>query len=126
MGYHMMEEGDVNHLCDKLKVTELENEENIVELQEVVGVVNRGKKCLLVKLLSSKYFNREASKSTLKKIWHPAKSLCFSEIGEGLLLVDFEDYNDKQRFMHNGPWSFNKSLILVKEFNMSNRLKPSR
>lgn len=51
-----MAEGDVDHLCDKLKATELENEEIFVELHKVEGVVNRGKKCLLVKLLSNKYF----------------------------------------------------------------------
>lgn len=37
----MMAERDVNHLCDKLKATELENEEIFMELQEVEGVVNR-------------------------------------------------------------------------------------
>lgn len=72
---------------------------------------------MLVKLLSIKYFNKEAFKSMLKKIWRTAKSLPIFKIGDDMLFADFEDYNDKRRVMHDDPWSFNKFFILVKEFN---------
>lgn len=64
----MMEEVVVNHLCDKLQAIELENEEIGVELESVEEVVSKGEKCLLVKMLSSKYYNKEAYKSMMKKI----------------------------------------------------------
>lgn len=111
-----MVEGAVNHLYNKLKTTELENEEIVVKLKPVEKVMSRGKNCMLVRLLSSKYYNREAFKSTMKKIWHPVKPLQFFELGEGLLMVEFEDYNNKWPVMHDGPWSFDKCLILMKDF----------
>lgn len=63
-----MVEGAVDQLCNKLKATELENEEIVVELKSIEEVMSRGKKCMLVKLLSNKYYNKEAFKLTMKKI----------------------------------------------------------
>lgn len=62
-----MEDG-VNHLCKKLRATKLENEEIHIELGYVGKVVSRGKKWLPVKLLLCKYYNREAFKTTMKKV----------------------------------------------------------
>lgn len=61
----------VHTLCECLKATELENEELHVELELAGEVVDIGKKCLIVKLLTSKYFKWEAIKTTMKKVWHP-------------------------------------------------------
>lgn len=121
-----MEEGAVNQLCNRLQATELENKEIIVELESVEEVINRGKKCLLVKLLTNKYYNREAFKSTMKKIWRPVKPLCLSEIGDGLMMAEFEEYYDKLRVVCDGPWSFDKYLVLVKDFTGKQQVKTTR
>lgn len=52
-------------------------------------VMDRGKNYLVVKLLSQKYFNREAFKATMKKVWKPSKPIHFYEMGLGLMLVEF-------------------------------------
>lgn len=78
---------------------------------------------MLVKLLTKKYYNREAFKSTMKKIWHPVKPLCFSEIGDGLMVSEFEEYSDKLRVVCDGPWSFDKCLVLVKDFSREQQVK---
>lgn len=33
------------------------------------------------------------------------------------MLFDFENHNDKLRVVHDGQWSFDKSLILVADFD---------
>lgn len=93
----------VDTLCEQLKLTKLKKEEIVVELNEVKEVVNRGKNCLLVKLLTRKYFNKQAFKSTMKKLWRPTKSLHFSKMGAGLMIAEFEDLNDKHRVIKDGP-----------------------
>lgn len=55
-------------LCDRLRVTKLENEEISIGLDSVEDVVAKGKKCILMKLLSNHYHNREALKTTLTKV----------------------------------------------------------
>lgn len=62
----------------------------------------RRKTFLLVKLLSQKYFNKEAFKSTMKKVWKPLKPIWFHEIGEGLMLTEFENIHDKVRVIRDG------------------------
>lgn len=44
-------------------------------------------------------------------------------MGVGLMLAKFEMHSDKLRVVRNGPWSFDKSLILVKEFNCLQQVK---
>lgn len=52
----MMEEG-VEDLCECLNMTELENEEILIERNLVEDVVSHGKNCLLVKLLTNRHYN---------------------------------------------------------------------
>lgn len=47
----------VDLICELLKVTDLENEELLVDCESVVEVENRGKNNLFVKVLISKYYN---------------------------------------------------------------------
>lgn len=107
-----MEEG-IEMLCDRLRGTDLENEKICLQTNLWEELVNWGKNCLLVKLLLNRYFNREAFKVTMRKLWRPAKYLHFHEMGEGLMLVEFENQNDKIRVAHDGPWHFDRNSILV-------------
>lgn len=86
-------------------------------------VLNRGRNCLLVKLLSQKYFNRETFKATMKKFWKPTKSLHFHGMGARLIMVEFEDPSNKKRVIGDGPWNFDKCLILTKEFEGEKQVK---
>lgn len=41
----------------------------------------------------------------------------FWDLGSNILLTEFDDMKEKERVMRDGPWTFDKSLVLVKEFN---------
>lgn len=58
----------VENLCENLKSTELENEEVNIEVNLLEEVISRGKTCLLVKLLTNRYYNRKAFKATMRKV----------------------------------------------------------
>lgn len=92
----------------------------------VEEVQKRGKNYLLVKLLSVKYFNREAFKATMKKVWKLVRPLRFYEMGEGMMLAEFEDLNNKNRVVRDGSWNFDKCLILVKYFYGGQQVKHNR
>lgn len=96
----------VEILCDRLRSTDLENEEVCLKMNLLEGVVNQENNCLFVKLLSNWYFNQETFKATMRKVWRPAKPLCFQEMGEGLMLAEFESQNDKTRVACDGSWHF--------------------
>lgn len=98
MANHMPVDG-VEVLCQHLSMTEIESEEILMKRNLVDDVVARGKNCLFAKLLTEKHYNREAFKFTMRRAWRTTKTTCFHEMGDGLMLVEFEDPNDKARVM---------------------------
>lgn len=47
----------------------------------------------------------------------------FHDIGGGLMMVEFEYKQDKNRVLKEGPWNFNRCLLLVWEFDSSLQTK---
>lgn len=86
-------------------------------------IVSRGRNCLLMKLLSNGYHNREALKSTMKKAWRPTKAIRFYDMSMGLMLVEFDNLIDKLRVIRDGPWHFDKVLLLTKYFTGEQHVK---
>ncbi|KAK9265650.1 hypothetical protein L1049_027325 [Liquidambar formosana] len=71
--------------------------------------------CLVGKLLTKRPFYAEAMKTTFKMVWKPAKGVDITNIGKNLFLFQFHHPLDRQRVMENGPWNFDKYLVLLKE-----------
>lgn len=44
-------------------------------------------------------------------------------MGESLMLAEFEMQSDKIRVVRDGPWSFDKSLIMVQNFDGLQQIK---
>lgn len=68
----MMAEG-LERFCEWLRATDLENEKILIERGSIDDVVYCGINNLLMKLMSNRYYNREAFKTTIRKIWRSAK-----------------------------------------------------
>lgn len=45
------------------------------------------------------------------------------KLGDGLILAEFEEKSDKVRVLCNGMWNFDKSLVLIKEFDRSQQVR---
>ena len=75
-----------------------------------------GKNCLVMKVLSHKYMNIEALRKNMRMLWKTNKGVQINEIGEELFLAEFGDGRDKKRIMDMSPWTYEKQLILLKEF----------
>lgn len=61
-------DNEMDSICERLKTIDLKNEEILVDFNSVERVVDRGKTCLLVKLLMPKYYNHEAFKATMGRV----------------------------------------------------------
>ena len=77
----------------------------------------RGKNCLVMKVLSRRSIMLEALRKNIRMLWKPNKSLQLSVIGDDLFLAEFEDERDKRRVMDMRPWHYEKQLVLLKEFD---------
>ena len=100
----------------KLKVTE-EEEVSISLGGECTRAANeRGKNCLVVRVLSRRGIMLDALRKNIRMLWKPNKSLQLLVIEEELFLADFEDAKDKKRVMEMRPWHYEKQLMLLQEF----------
>ena len=69
-----------------------------------------------MKVLSHNSINIDAFRKNLRMIWKPQKSIQINEVKDELYLVEFGDGQDKKRIMKMCPWTYEKYLILLREF----------
>lgn len=50
----------------------------------------------------------------------------FKDLGSNLMLVELEDHRDEDRVMKEGPWPFDKHLLLMKELEICQQLNQIR
>lgn len=99
---------ELETLWQKLRVTE-EEEVSISLGGECTRAANeRGRNCLVMKVLSRKGIMLEALRKNIRMLRKPNKSLQLSVIEEELFLVEFEDERDKRRVMEMRPWHYEK------------------
>ena len=109
-------EDELEKLGKKLSFTEEEDESISLGSGTMEAAKTVGKNCLLMKVLSHKYMNVEALRKNMRMLWKPNKGVQINEIGEELFLAEFEDGRDKKRIMDMSLWTYEKQLILLKEF----------
>ena len=52
-------------------------------------------------------------------LWKPNKGVQISEVEEELFLVEFGDEKDKKKVLDMCPWSYEKQLVLIQDFEAS-------
>jgi hypothetical protein len=100
-----------------IRVSEQVDEGDIADGREVGG------KCLIGKVWSEKNVNKEAFKFVFSTIWRTVGGVKFKELGNNIWFFEFTEENDKRRVMEGKPWSFDKQIVVLNEFNGST--KPS-
>lgn len=54
----------------------------------------------------------EAVTCTFKPLWKLSGELKIQDVGENILLFEFEDNLDLERVLEFEPWSYDKSLVI--------------
>ncbi|XP_021808570.1 uncharacterized protein At4g02000-like [Prunus avium] len=60
----------------------------------------------------------------MMKIWNTSREVREKDLGENLFLFIFAKELDRNRVLRNGPWNFDKALVLLEEPN--GNIAPSR
>ena len=107
---------ELEELWKKLTVTEAEDEDIKLGSNSTRAAKEIGKNYVVMKILTQRTVILEALKKNMRMLWKPSKGMQISEIGEDLFLVEFGDGRDKKKVMEMCPWSYEKQLILMQEF----------
>jgi len=98
----------------------LREEENVgvsLGAPEVEPLVNRGRSCIVGKLIADRIIPKEYYKDPLTRIWRPLGELMFNVIGENLFVAEFEHGEDKSRILEGRPWIFDGYLVSLADFD---------
>ena len=107
---------ELEELWKKLSFTEVEDESILLGSSTTEAARKIGKNCLVMKVLSHNSINIDALRKNLRMIWKPQKSIQINEVKDELYIVEFGDGQDKKRIMEMCPWTYEKYLILLREF----------
>ena len=72
---------------------------------------------MAAKFLTKRVVNLEAVLRTLKPLWRLVHGLMGQDIGNNRMMFLFTNKVDMERVLANGPWSFDKYLILLKRID---------
>lgn len=107
---------ELEALWKNLSFTEEEDEKIVLASNSTKAAKERGKNCLVMKVLSRRSIALDAIRKNLRMVWKPNKGLQIMEVGEELFIVKFGDEKDKKKVLDMSPWNYEKQLILLQEF----------
>ncbi|TXG63514.1 hypothetical protein EZV62_010508 [Acer yangbiense] len=111
-----MDPNEIAHLCESLSIQRKEEKLWGVKDQLKVEAGKKLELCLVGKLLSTKYVNRDAFRAVMPKIWR-AQGLEIEVVQDNTVLFYFHNQEDRCRVLAGGPWSFDNSLLVMEKLN---------
>lgn len=107
---------ELEELWKKLSFTEEEIDDMELRSGSTKAIIAGGKMCAVLKVLTQRSISLEALRKNVRMMWKPKKGVQLSEIEEDIFLVEFGDEKDKGRVLDISPWSYEKQLVLIHEF----------
>lgn len=71
--------------------------------------------CLLGKVLLSREINIGGLRAALHQVWKTLREVQIEEMGENIFLFKFRAEADKRNILAEGPWHFDRALIVLVE-----------
>lgn len=106
---------DISERWKSLSLSKIEWNEIIIQDSLWLNTKFQAEHCFF-KLLSNKSFNREAFETMImKNIWKPSKGFHIYDMCENIFFVGFFAKGDKERVMRTGPWTLDKSLVVMQK-----------
>jgi hypothetical protein len=108
---------DLTNLWGNLSLVEEEDDELEIADPAMDGLAQRGKLCLVGKLIADRLISKETIKSKLIRGWKSLGKISFTVLGENLFLLEFQYECDRIRVLEGRPWVFEKNMFAVEEFD---------
>lgn len=77
---------------------------------------NRSKFAFAAKFLTKQVLNIEATGQTFNPLWKTSRSFQAQDVGNHVIIFVFETNNDAKRVLMDGPWRFDKHLVLFQRY----------
>lgn len=106
-------------LCGKISLIGGEQVGITVTEGEIAEGREKGDCCLIGMIGTDRKINREAFKTVLSRIWRTAGPVVFKEVQNNVWVFEFVECDDKRRVLEGRPWSFDRHILVLKDFDGS-------
>ncbi|TXG52603.1 hypothetical protein EZV62_021772 [Acer yangbiense] len=110
-----MSSEDITSLCASLSINARDGPVQLLDNSLKCEAINRLSLCLVGKVLSSKWVNREAFMRVIGKIWQVKKRFDIESVSGNTFTFHFRDKYDLDMVILGGPWSFDNALIVLEK-----------
>lgn len=108
---------ELEKLCGKITLTEGERVGVVICEGEIADGREKGERCLVGRIGGERRVNKEAFRSVLSRIWRLSGSVLFKEVLDNVWVFEFEEISDKRRVLEGRPWSFDRQILVLQEFD---------
>jgi hypothetical protein len=91
----------------------------LVDDCEVAEAKKQGHNCLIGKIWAGKRINRDSFVRVFKRIWRIDGEVVFKEVQPNVWMFEFSQEGDKQHVLAGRPWSFDRFILALSEFDGS-------
>ena len=114
---------ELEDLCWRLHLSDHEKNHLRVWKERLGQSKQEAQFSILFKLLTNRAFNGEAFKGTMRNLWALLGGVTIRDIDDKLFMAVFNTREDIKRVFIQGPWNFDKKLILMVQFE--NDMQPT-
>jgi hypothetical protein len=107
----------LEELCGNISLSEGEKAGITITEGEIEEVRAQGGRCLVGWIWMTKKVNKDAFKAMLIRIWRITRRVIFKELDDNIWLFEFEEVDDLQRVLDGRPWSFDRQILVINEFD---------
>jgi hypothetical protein len=110
---------DLETLCGRISLVGGEKVGIKIMEGEVAADREKGERCLVGRVGDGKKVNKEAFKKAFSQLWRTVGDVIFNEVQENIWLFEFADVDDKKRVLDGRPWSFDRQILVLNNFDGS-------
>ena len=107
---------ELEAMWSKLSFTKEEGEGIELGSDSTRAAKEVGKNCAIMKIMTLRSISLDSLRKNLRMLWKTNNWVNISELEAELFLVEFGDEKDKKKVLDMSPWSFEKQLVIIQEF----------
>ena len=107
----------LKELCGNISLCEGERAGITITDGEIEEVRAQGGQCLVGRIWMARKVNKDAFKVVLTRVWRLTKGVIFKELDDNIWPFEFEEVDDIRRVMDGRPWSFDRQILVLNEFD---------
>lgn len=79
--------------------------------------------CVSSEIFTKRALNIEAVACTFRPLWHTKASFHITNVGDNILLFNFDQEVDAVKVLLGEPWSYDRHLVVIKRFEGKKSIK---